>query len=43
MRTRARDSAYYYVSKTSGLRDLDRDELTKALLGNTNLVKYIAR
>jgi hypothetical protein len=43
IQTHARDSAYYYVSKTSGLRDLDRDELIEALLGNTNLVKHIAR
>jgi hypothetical protein len=42
MRTCARDSARYYVSKTSGLRDLDRDELIKALLGDINLVKHIA-
>jgi hypothetical protein len=43
MRNRAKGYTRYYVSKTSGLRDLDRDELTEALLGDANLVKHIAR
>jgi hypothetical protein len=43
MQIYARDSARYYVSKTSGLWDLDYNELIEALLGDTNLVKHIAR
>jgi hypothetical protein len=43
MRTRAKGSARFYVSRRSTLHGLDRDELTEALLNDANLAKHIAR
>ena len=43
MRSKARKSARYFVSKKSGLKDLDRDELHEALLTDQALLPQIVR
>jgi hypothetical protein len=43
MRRKANSSARFYVSKASGLKDLSRDELTKALLADEALLPQIVR
>ena len=43
MRRRATRSARFYVSKSFGLRDLDRDELAEALLADDTLLSQIVR
>ena len=43
MRLKASKSARYFVSKTSGLKDLDRDELQQALLTDHALLPHIVR
>jgi hypothetical protein len=41
MRRKASTAARFYVSKTSGLRDLNREELTNALLSDDTLLPQI--
>jgi hypothetical protein len=43
MRRRASGSARFYVSKSSGLKDLTRDELAEALLADDALLSQIVR
>merc|ERR1712093_593311 len=43
MRRRASNSAGFYVSKASGLKDLPREELTEALLTDESLLPQIVR
>ena len=43
MRRRANSSARFYVSKSSGLNDLSRAELTEALLADESLLPHIVR
>jgi ATP-dependent DNA helicase PIF1 len=43
MQRKANSSARFYVSKASGLKDLSRDELTKALLTDEALLPQIVR
>jgi hypothetical protein len=43
MRRKARNSACFYVSKVSGLKDLTREELTEALQTDESLLPQIAR
>src|ERR1700738_878695 len=43
IRRKANSSARFYVSKASGLKDLSRDELTKALLTDEVLLPQIVR
>jgi hypothetical protein len=43
MRRRAGNSARFYVSKASGLKDFTREELTEALLTNDTLLPQIVR
>jgi ATP-dependent DNA helicase PIF1 len=43
MRQRAADSAGFYVSKSSGLKDLSREELATALEEDESLLPYIVR
>jgi ATP-dependent DNA helicase PIF1 len=43
MRRKASTAARFYVSKTSGLKDLNREELTDALLSDDTLLPQIVR
>jgi hypothetical protein len=41
MRQRAASAARFYVSKSSGLKDLSREDLLEALEANESLLPYI--
>lgn len=43
MRKRAANAARFYVSRASGLKDLNREELAAALLADENVVNQIVR
>jgi ATP-dependent DNA helicase PIF1 len=43
MRQKANTAARFYVSKSSGLRDLDRENLAGALLADDSLLPQIVR
>jgi hypothetical protein len=43
MRRKANSSACFYVSKASGLKDMNREELAEALLADEGLLPYIVR
>jgi hypothetical protein len=43
MRRKANSSARFYVSKTSGLKDMSRNELGDALLADEGLLPQIVR
>ena len=43
MRRKASNSARFYVSKASGLKDLNREELTEALQTDESLLSHIVR
>jgi hypothetical protein len=43
MRRKANNSAGFYVSKASGLKDLTREELTEALQTDESLLPQIVR
>jgi hypothetical protein len=43
MRRKANSSARFYVSKASGLKDMNREELAEALLADEGLLPYIVR
>ena len=43
MRQKANSAAQFYVSKASGLKDLDREELADALMADNSLLPQIVR
>jgi hypothetical protein len=43
MRQKANEAARFYVSKSSGLKDLDREELADALMTDNSLLPQIIR
>jgi hypothetical protein len=43
MRQRAASAARFYVSKSSGLKDLSQEDLSEALEANESLLPYIVR
>jgi hypothetical protein len=43
MRQRAASAARFYVSKSSGLKDLSREDLSEALEADESLLPYIVR
>jgi hypothetical protein len=43
MRRKAAKAACFYVSKASGLKDIDREELTAALQADSHLIDQVVR